>query len=70
MELGGKIMETNSHLLNLPGLEAWQANGRELGVWREEQDRWVPLTLTVEREEREGSNLQVSLGALFTFMEA
>lgn len=74
MELGGKKTEMNRHLVNLPGLEGkveaalvWQANGPELALWREEQDSWVPLTLTLERGKGEMGNLQVSLGDLFSF---
>lgn len=49
-------MGVNTRLVNLPGLEGkreaalvWWAKGPELALWREEQDNWVLVTLTVER---------------------
>ena len=78
MELGGKVMETKSHLITCLAL---RASGRQVCL----AVKWpgiscpgrragqVPLTVTVEREERERERetggLQVSLGALFTFIE-
>lgn len=77
MELGGKKVGVNTHLVNLPGLEGkqeaalvWRAKGPELALWREEQNNWVLVTHCGEREGRGGLFGRLLGGSLFMSMEA